>query len=176
MLDTNELSLFEAKLRNVLDERSEEILVKLNRDEKLTELVKLLGIPELLGDVMGDERHRDGKIVVIGQTSTNVDILIGVAKNFGFQKDRFEFYLDYNDPKRFDNRKMQYSPNYSCILVGPMPHSGIQKGEYSSIIAALMEEEGYPPVCKMGQDELKITKSSFRRTLEELISKGIIAE
>ncbi len=73
------------------------------------------------------------------------------------------------------SRKTQYSQLYSCILTGPMPHSGRVKGEYGSIIAALEQEPGYPPVYRLGTDELRITKSSFRRSMEELIRQGVLA-
>ena len=174
MLSIEELFSLEEKLRDVLDERLEEILIKLNRSEELFALLQLLGLPELLGDVIGGEHPRDGIIIVIGQSRTNVADLIGGAKKLGFPKDRFEFCLDYEDGKTFNFSKTQYSQKYSCILVGPMPHSGIAKGEYGSVIAALRPEEGYPPVYRMGADELKITKSSFLRTLEELINRGIL--
>ena len=142
--------------------------------EELCSLLQLLGLPELLGDVAYAEHTRDGIIIVIGQSSTNIANLIGVAKQFGFQKDRFEFYLDYEDGKYYDFSKTQYSQKYCCILVGPMPHSGIAKGNFASVIDALMHTDGYPPVIQLGTDGLKITKSSFQRTLKELIDKGII--
>lgn len=77
--------------------------------------------------------------------------------------------------KTFDFRKTQWSSKYSYILVGPMPHSGVAKGEYSSIISAIESEAGYPPVVKMGTDGLKITKTSFRNTLEYLLTEKNIA-
>mgnify|MGYP006987869016 FL=1 len=54
-------------------------------------------------------------------------------------------------------------------------HSGVAKGEYSSIISAIESEAGYPPVVKMGTDGLKITKTSFRNTLEYLLTEKNIA-
>jgi hypothetical protein len=174
MLDVGKLLPLEENLRLILNERLEEILCNLNRSGELDTFLKLLGLTHLLGEVVNDERPRDGIIIVIGQSKTNIDDLIGGAKQFGFHKDRFEFHLDYEDGKTFNFGKTQYSTKYSCILVGPMPHSGVSKGEYGSVIAALRPEDGYPPVYRLGADKLKITRSSFLRTLEDLINQGIL--
>ena len=61
------------------------------------------------------------------------------------------------------------------ILVGQMPHSGHAKGDFSSVIAALERQDGFPPVVRVGTKGLNITKSSFRNTLEYLIEKKLIA-
>ena len=60
-------------------------------------------------------------------------------------------------------------------MVGPMPHSGSGKGNYSSIISALESEEGYPPVVRLGSNGLKITKSDFKMKLEEALAGHLIA-
>ena len=56
-----------------------------------------------------------------------------------------------------------------------MPHSGKIKGNYRSIISALENQEGYPPVVRIGGKKLKITKTSFREALEYLVSEKKIA-
>ncbi|WP_306780040.1 hypothetical protein [Agathobacter rectalis] len=134
-----------------------------------------LGMHDYLGTEAEGKCNRDGKIIVIGQSEVGKDKLAAVAKKMGIAKDRFEFLLDYKDAKTFDFRKTQWSSKYSYILVGPMPHSGVAKGEYSSIISAIESEAGYPPVVKMGTDGLKITKTSFRNTLEYLLTEKNIA-
>lgn len=60
-------------------------------------------------------------------------------------------------------------------MVGPMPHSTESKGDYSSVISAIENEEGYPPVIRMGKNTLKITKSDFREKLENAIKDQLIA-
>ena len=101
--------------------------------------------------------------------------IIDVAKKLGIDKKRFEFYLDYEDAKTFNFRKMQWQPSYSLIMVGPMPHSGAGKGYGSSIISTLENEDGYPPVVRLGSNSLKITKSDFKAKLEEMIELQKIA-
>ena len=89
-------------------------------------------------------------------------------------KNRFEFCLDYNEAKTFPYRKMQYSPKYSAVLVGAMPHSVKDKGDFSSMITAMEKQDGYPPVIRMGSNELKITKTGFCNCLKNLLEqKGI---
>ena len=144
-------------------------------DKHTNQPLSLLGLGELLGITDEAEYSNDGKIIVIGQSEVSKEKLIAVAKNLGIAKDRFEFYLDYDDAKTFDFRRTQYSANYSMILVGQMPHSGHAKGDYSSVITALENQEGYPPVVRMGTNGLKITKTSFRNTLEHLLQERKIA-
>ena len=174
MLDINELLELEELIRDNLEERLEEILIKLNQKGQLEDLLRLLGMSELLG-VESEEISRDGKIIVIGQSEVEREKLAAVAKKIGIEKDRFEFYLNYEDAKTFDFKKTQWSDKYSYILVGQMPHSGYSKGDYSSVITALEREDGYPPVVRMGTNGLKITKSSFRSTLEYLLQEKKIA-
>ena len=169
MLDIEALFELEETLKDELDNHLEEILVKLNQTDKLEDFLRLIGMQELLGLDNIQECFNDGQIIVIGNSEVDKEKLAAVAKNMGFDRDRFEFYLDYEDAKKFDFKKTQWSTKYSCILVGPMPHSGTAKGDYSSVIAALENEDGYPPVVRMGTNGLKITKSSFRQTLDYLV-------
>lgn len=112
---------------------------------------------------------QSGKIVVIGQSDVKSEALFPIAKQLGLEKNRFELYLDYEDAKTFNFCKTQWQPTYSLLMVGPVPHSGINKGNYGSIISAVETEEGYPPVVRLGFDGLKITKSDFRTKLTEMI-------
>lgn len=175
MLDIDELLELEEILRTEIDENLEHILVKLNAAGKLKDLLSLLDMGKYLETDEDNMVIRDGKLIVIGQSEVGKEQLIGVAKNLGFSKDRFEFYLNYDDAKNFDFRKTQWSSQYSCILVGEMPHSGKIKGNYRSIISALENQEGYPPVVRIGGKKLKITKTSFREALEYLVSEKKIA-
>ncbi len=174
MLDVNELFELEEIIKSELDENLEHILMKLNNSGQLEDFLRMLGLQGYLG-IEANEMPYDGTIIVIGQSEVEKSKLIGVAKSLGIEKDRFEFYLDYEDAKTFDFKKTQWSTKYSCILVGQMPHSGTSKGDYSSVIAALENQDGYPPVVRMGTKGLKITKSSFRSTLEFLIGERKIA-
>lgn len=175
MLDIVEIQELESVLRNELNEHLEQILIKLNHSGQLVDFLKLINMSSLLGDSYGNNVPQDGKIVVIGQSDTTKERLIAVTKKLGLDKNRFEFYLEYEDAKSFNFGKMQWSDKYSAVLVGPMPHSGTSKGDYGSVISAMEQQEGYPPVVRMGNDELKITKNSFEKALIMLINKNVIA-
>lgn len=174
MLDVNELLELEEELRKELDEKLEQILAILNRNDQLEELLNLLGLQDLLG-IEDTDISEDGIILVIGQSDVKCEKLSAVARELGLDRDRFEFHLNYDDAKTFDFKKTQWSTKYSCILVGAMPHSGYAKGDYSSVITALESEVGYPPVYRLGNGGLNITKTSFRNTLQDLVMSRKIA-
>lgn len=176
MLDIEVLFQLEEQIKEELDEHLEEILIKLNRDDKIDELLVLLGMKEIIEDYDETYENADGIIIVVGQSEVEKEKLLAVAKNYGLGKDRFEFYLEYEDAKKFDFRKTQWSSKYSCILVGQMPHSGYAKGDYGSVISALEKQDGYPPVVRMGlSGGLKISKTSFRTTIEYVLNENIVA-
>ena len=175
MLNYNEIGELEKAILKELPEKLLPALTKLNRTGDLEHLLDMLGLKDLLGNENEYEVFRTGKIVVVGQSDVKADVLLTIAGKAGISKDRLELYLDYNDAKKLDFRKMQWDPTYSAILVGPMPHSGVSKGDFGSVISALENTEGYPPVVKMGETTLKITKTQFKQKLDELLERGIVA-
>ncbi len=175
MLSTEELLDLEEEVRQELPERLLGALSLANEQGRLQELLDLLLLPDLLEPENKYETHRDGKIVVVGGSAVNKDVLLAIAKGLGINKDRFEFCLGYDDAKRFNFKKLQYAPNYRVVLVGPMPHSVVGKDDNSSIIARMENVEGFPRVERLiGGRELKITKSNFREKLQELITEDYI--
>jgi hypothetical protein len=162
-------------LKAELNDRLTEVLSRLNRSDQLEELFTLLGMSELLHPAPAFESYKNGKIVVIGESDVKEKVLLAIADELGLDKNRFEFCLDYDSTKKFNCKKLQWAPIYSLILVGPMPHSGTVKGDYSSTITALENEDGYPPVERLGTNSLKITKSCFRSKLKEMLLEKQIA-
>ena len=177
MLMINELMELEDRLHDELDENLTGILANLNRQGRLGDLLSLLGLQHLL-DVESEPDGtflKNGRIVVIGASEVPEKHLQGVAKSMGLDKDRFEFYLDYEDGKKFEYSKLYYQSNYSLVMVGPMPHSSSGKCNYSSAIAAMEATEGYPPVMRIEISGLRaISKSAFRMKLQEALDTGII--
>ena len=55
-----------------------------------------------------------------------------------------------------------------------MPHSVKDKGDFSSMITVMEKQEGYPPVIRMGSNELKITKSNFEQALKGLLNQNLL--
>src|SRR5690625_4095795 len=118
-----------------------------------------------------------GKIVVIGQTKTRPDHLEKVADQLKIDVNRLEFHLNYEDINNHPFEKYKWNERYACILVGPMPHKvrGLED-ENSMIIQIENNQEIYPPLKRVLNvaGELKIGKSSLKRTLTECIDEEII--
>lgn len=172
-LTTNELYDLTYRLEEEFHSNLNKILSSLNQSGQLIKILSMMGLEKLLPQDKVFHNTKK-KIVVIGQSNTKVDKLIGVAKELGFHKEQFLFCLDYNDAKTFQYNKLQYSSKYAVILVGAIPHSTKDKGNFNSIISALEQQNGYPPVIRIGNNELKITKSSFKQSLSDLISKKLL--
>lgn len=177
MLTINALMELEDRLREELEDNLTGILTNLNRQGKIEDLLSLLSLSRLLDsstDIDGTFL-KNGRIVVLGASEVPERHLLGVAKSLGLEKERFEFYLDYDDGKKFEYSKLYYHSNYSLVMVGPMPHSSTGKGDYSSAIAAMEATEGYPPVIRIETSGLKaISKSAFRMKLQEALEQGKI--
>ena len=174
MLGTEELFELEEELREEINENLTGILCRLNRTGQLEEFLKLAGYENLLESDSKYRVYRNGKIIVLGQSDVRADVLMMTANKMGIAKNRLELYLDYEDGKKFDIKKLEYNPKYSAVLVGPMGHSGVGKGDYGSVISAMESKNGYPPVIKLGGGSLKITKSNFKNTLTELLYNKVI--
>ena len=172
-LTTNELGDLTYRLKEEFHYNLNEILSSLNQSGQLVKILSMMGLERLLPQNKFAAKT-DKMIVVIGQTNTKIDKLIGVAKELGFRKEQFIFCLDYDEAKTFQYKKMQYSPKYAAVLIGAVPHSTKDKGAFSSIISALEQQDGYPPVIRVGSNNLKITKSSFKESLLNLISKKFL--
>lgn len=174
LLNVEELCDLEESLRAELQDNLLTILTKLNRTDQLEKLLSLLGLEKLLYGNNNYQVFKTGKILVIGQSKVKNNSLLAVAEQCGIDKSRIELYLEYEDGSKYDFRKIQWDSKYSAILVGPLPHSGVSKGDYSSVITAIEKEDGYPPVIRLGTTSLHITKSDFRKKLKELLDEGII--
>ncbi len=175
MLSIEELAELEDRILSELPNRITEILTKINRSGELESFLKLLGMSDYLEAEEKFETYREGKIVVIGGTELKEEVLLSIGKQFGIDKKRFEFCLDYKDIQKYDFRKMQYAPQYRVILFGPAPHSGHGKGDSGSILAEIEKSDVYPRVERlMSGQELKITKTSFREKLQQLVEEAYI--
>ena len=87
---------------------------------------------------------------------------------------RFELVLEYEGLNHYDFNKLSKF-DYSVILIGPAPHSVKGKGNYSSLIIMLEDNQDnyYPPVYRLSQDS-PITKSQVETALDDLIKKEVI--
>lgn len=147
-----------------------------NREGKLEELLKSWNLDHLISQRSPFyDTERDGKIILIGYTNIKRKDLHGIVNALGLDKERFEFITESDDIKTYNYKKLQYNPKYRLVLVGPMPHSTAGKGNNSSTITNLENSDGYPRVVRLTNgNDLKITKSSLKKVLQELINKNYI--
>ena len=161
-----------------LEEILEEVTAKItlaNRTGELDALLKSWGLENLISKQTFYETNKKGKIVVIGASEVKENILVGIIKDFGLDKNRFEFCLDYDKAKTFQYKKFQYNPDYRVVIFGPVPHSSTGKKDSSSVIAEMKNHEGYPRIeILSGNNEVKITKSNFKAVLVRLIKENYI--
>ena len=175
MLSIEELSELEDDILAQLPDRITEILSRTNRNNELDELLRLLGMKDLLEADNHFETYREGKIVVVGASEVKESEMLAIGKSLGIDKQRFEFCLDYKAIQKYNFKKMMYEPKYRVILFGAVPHSGQGKEKHSSIITELESSDAYPRVERlMSGNTLKITKTSFREKLQQLVDEEYI--
>ena len=175
MLSIEELSELEDAIMDALSGTITQVLSRVNRSGELEDLLRLLGLSELIEKERKIKTYKDGKIVVVGGSDVTEETLVAIGKQLGIDKKRFDFCLDYNAIQKYNFRKMQYAPQYRVILFGPVPHSGHGKGDSGSIISEIEKSDAYPRVVRlMSGQELKITKSNFREMLQKLIEEDYL--
>ena len=163
------------EIEEIIDKIREKVFLA-NRIGELDNLLLSLGLTDFVEPSPIDEHYKCGKIVVIGNSDIKESILLGICKECGIGKERLEFCLDYNLAQKFNYRKMQYNSAYSVVMFGPVPHSTIDKKKSESIIAELESQKGYPPVVRLNTgNELKITKTNFKKAICTLLNDGVIS-
>ena len=107
------------------------------------------------------------KILVIGQPVVSTDKFLGIVKTYGYEKNDFVFWDDYEKIKSYAERMAGGS--FTGIIAGQMPHKVSGLGDYSSLIEKL-KQPGYPYMEEARSEggELRITENSFRKALEGL--------
>lgn len=175
LLGTNELVALEEALRQRFDTDLTRILCDLNRAGELEDALGMWGLDDLLCSDDGYKVDKMGKILIVGDSQVKKELLISVAKDLGINKNRLEFVLSYAEAKKYNMSRIQYNRDYCLILFGPVPHSGVSKGDFSSEITAVMSTPGFPPMKRLiSNEQLKITKNNFKQALEDALDAGII--
>ena len=152
------------ELEDLMDEVTHR-LSKANIDGTLMMLLGKLGWESILAPELEPLfTLENGKILVIGEQTVAVEQLKMTAKNY----ERAQTYV-YS--------KLAYNSNYRAILVGAVPHSTTGTGQSGSLLAELQKHtEKYPRTVALRTEEgkLKITKSGFKRALQQLIEDGYL--
>lgn len=172
MLGVAELNELEKSLQDTLAERLLEIITRLNRTDKLNTWLELMGLTNLLQPDTSYRPYKNAKIVIIGEAQIKENIISAIIKKSDININRLELCLDYNDAKSFNFNKLRYNSQYSLVLVGAMPHKTSGTGDFSSAIARMEQEDGFPPVVRF--KDLKITKTTLKEALQESLNAGYI--
>lgn len=116
-----------------------------------------------------------GNVIVLGQSKVSEREIIASISACGISKGRIETHIGYEELKRFDFGRLQYNSAYRLILVGSMPHSTKGKGDYSSAITRMEQEEGFTKVVRLvSNEQLKITKSNLKKAIKKEIDEGYL--
>lgn len=161
----------------VVQEQVAELIIKANRMGELDQLLEKIGLGSLIHPHREWDSYSCGKVVIIGDCRTNVDHIRMAARKEGIGDDRLELILGYEKSKMFDIRKLSYAPQYRLVLVGPVPHSTVGKGDSSSMIAELENHPSqYPKVIRLMTESgaLKITDSTVKKALRQEIASGYL--
>lgn len=136
-----------------------------NNDGTIFLFLKNHGIPFEEEDEFPYDRQRV-RILIAGASMVDVREIIKILKQLGIDPNRVDTVLNYEELQKYHWRTLQYSNKYSDIIVGPMGHSAVDKGDYSSIIARMEREDGWPNVVRTTANrEIKMSKSSLRDAL-----------
>lgn len=137
-----------------------------NKNDTIEEFLEKYGI------VIDSEQtpyfdSRRAKILVLGALAGNVDDYKSQLTKLGLNKNNVEFINDYNELKRFNAQKLEYSSEYSDIIYGPNPHKQVNIGDNESLLTLLKRNpEKYPRVIEaMANNKLKITITNFREAV-----------
>lgn len=136
-----------------------------NKEDLIDDLLKKYGIVIEQEQPYIDTRR--AKILVLGALAGNVDDYKIQLSKLGLNKNNVDFISDYDELKRFDAQRLEYSTEYSDIIYGPNPHKQINIGDNSSLLTLLQRNpEKYPRVIEaVANNKLKISISSFREAL-----------
>lgn len=175
VMDADALMRLEEKLQPILQQELVCILTRLNQQDKIEHFLQLIDAEDLLHTPKTVfQNSKRGNIVVIGESDITQNIMEGIMKKLGLRKDRLECYLGYEKAKKFSYQMLRYQYKYALVLVGSMGHKANGIGDHTSAISMMEQEEGYPPVKRLGAHNLHITKTNFREALQEALQQNII--
>ena len=119
--------------------------------------------------------ERNKKILVFGNSDIRISEMRAIARDdYGFEKNDFEFMIDYEKIKSAGYR-IHNSDKYVAVIFGNCPHKVAGIGNYSNIIEEFKQRDDCPISvdARTKSGDLKITKQSFREALTEVCKKLI---
>lgn len=152
------------------------IIAHLDTIGKLDDFLKITDLKSEVRKELERDLLKTKKVLVVGNGLAKEFEYRQQCKNIGISPEGFEFYLDFEDGAKINFEKYRNNNEYGGIIVGAMPHNGISKGDYASVIDYLENEPGFPKVVR-GNDggELKISVSGFQRAVLKLFTDGALS-
>lgn len=164
-LDYKELEIL---VENVTQKIRERIIIA-NRTGALEDLLKQYDCYEEQEEKNGGFYYNDNaKIIVIGSIEVKQKEVDGCLKTLGIDKDRVEFYTDYEKLTNMNFNFIKNNMNYSDVLVCSMPHKMAGIGDNSSFIQMIEDNtEEYPHLVKIEDEngKLKYSNTAFKKAL-----------
>lgn len=108
------------------------------------------------------------KMIVIGNIEVKEKEVLGCLKSVGIDKNRVEFYTDYEKLTNINFSFLRNNFNYSDILVCAMPHKISGIGDNASLISMIEKNpKEFPTLTKITDESgnLKYSNSAFKRAL-----------
>ena len=172
MKDYNELKAIQEKIREeVNSDAFIQTLCRMNCTGTLDEFMTMLEPYKPVNDC-AFHPSPNGKILVVGGSRCKRNELSAIGRNMGIPKERFVFVLDFVETKKYPFWKLRCNEDWAAVMLGPIPHK-IQDME--SVIATMEHDEKYPPIVRLGSNDLKITKTNFKECLRSLIDTNIVS-
>ena len=108
------------------------------------------------------------KMIVIGSIEVKEKEVLGCLKAMGIDKNRVEFYSDFDKLTNKNFSNLRYNLNYSDILVCAMPHKMRNIGDNVSFISMIENNpKEFPTLTKITDKSgnLKYSNSAFKRAI-----------
>ena len=108
------------------------------------------------------------KMIVIGSMEVKEKEVLGCLKALGIDKNRVEFYTDYDKLTNMNFSFLRNNFNYSDILVCAMPHKMSNIGDNASFISMIENNpKEFPTLTKITDESgnLKYSNSAFKKAI-----------
>lgn len=155
-----------AKIKSkVLSKINAELSLAIDNDE-LDEFLEKYGIIIEESETMF-VNTRTMKILVLGDLAGSINSYKLTLKKCGIDERNVIFENDYDKIKRIGVARLEYSTEYSDIIVGPIAHKISGIGDNSSFLALVEKEPNkFPRVVKAtANNTIKLSITSFKDSL-----------
>ena len=113
--------------------------------------------------------REEKKILIIGDVPLDIQEIRGMSAEIGIIPEMIDIIDDYSKIKKLAGR-IRNNDKYAGIIIGAVPHKVSKLGNASSL-STLFRGSGFPFLveARTFQGELKITKESLRRALNDMM-------